>query len=176
MNGSELVVLIIVALVIFGPERLPQAAEQLARLVRELKRMAQDAKETVRTELGDEVADIDLAKLDLRQYDPRRIVREALLEDLTPSKPGGATSPAVRTAARTGGGAATARPAPGAAAPASAPAQPSRRAALTSPAAVVAAATRADAPAGTPAAAVGNAPEQPDPAAPPAVPFDDEAT
>lgn len=143
INGSELVVLIIVALVVIGPERLPQAAEQLARLVRELKRLAQGAKETVREELGPEVADIDLSKLDIRQYDPRRIVREALLEDLTtPSS----------------------RPPRPAARPAAPPEAPSRRAALTSPAAVVAAATRS--------AATGPAGASP----PGAVPFDDEAT
>lgn len=137
INGTELVVLVVVALVVIGPDRLPQAAEQLARLVRELKRMAQGATETIREELGPEVADLDLSKLDIRQYDPRRIVREALLEDVP--------APSPRPRERSGEA-------------------PSRRAALTSPAAVVAAGTRSGAPAAT------------DPAHGSVVPFDDEAT
>jgi sec-independent protein translocase protein TatB len=78
INGSEFIVLLVVAAVVLGPERLPQYAQQLARLVRELRRMAQGASEQMRSELGPEFDEIDWRKLDPRQYDPRRIVREAL--------------------------------------------------------------------------------------------------
>ncbi|MEE6273675.1 twin-arginine translocase TatA/TatE family subunit [Georgenia sp. MJ206] len=81
ISGSEAVVLLIIALIVVGPERLPVYAQQLARLARELKKMATGAQERVRTELGDEFADLDLAAFDPRQYDPRRIVREAFMED-----------------------------------------------------------------------------------------------
>jgi sec-independent protein translocase protein TatB len=78
INGSEFIVLLVVAAVVLGPERLPRYAQQLARLVRELRRMAQGASAQMRDELGPEFDDIDWRKLDPRQYDPRRIVREAL--------------------------------------------------------------------------------------------------
>jgi sec-independent protein translocase protein TatB len=78
INGSEFLVLIAVAAVVLGPERLPQYTQQLTRLIRELRRMAQGAQEKVREELGPEFDDVDWRKLDPRQYDPRRIVREAL--------------------------------------------------------------------------------------------------
>ncbi len=78
ISANELVVLLAVAAIVLGPERLPQYAQQLARLVRELRRMAQGASEQVRSELGPEFDDLDWQKLDPRQYDPRRIVREAL--------------------------------------------------------------------------------------------------
>jgi sec-independent protein translocase protein TatB len=88
INGSEFVVLLVVAAVVLGPERLPQYAQQLARLVRELRRMAQGASEQMRSELGPEFDEIDWRKLDPRQYDPRRIVREALSDsDLDPDDP-----------------------------------------------------------------------------------------
>lgn len=79
ISGSEALVLLIIAVVVVGPERLPAYAEQLARLVRELKAMATGAQERLRTELGDDLP--DLTQFDPRRYDPRRIVREALLED-----------------------------------------------------------------------------------------------
>ena len=43
--------------------------------------MANGAREKLREEVGDEVADIDLRKFDPRQYDPRRIIKDALLDD-----------------------------------------------------------------------------------------------
>lgn len=87
INGSEFIVLLAVAAVVLGPERLPHYSQQLARLVRELRRMAQGASEQVRAELGPEFDEIDWQKLDPRQYDPRRIVREALADTWNPDDP-----------------------------------------------------------------------------------------
>ena len=87
INPSEFIVLLVVAAVVLGPERLPEYAQQLARLVRELRRMAQGASKQVRNEMGPEFDDIDWAKLDPRQYDPRRIVREALSDVWDPDDP-----------------------------------------------------------------------------------------
>jgi sec-independent protein translocase protein TatB len=88
INGSEFIVLLVVAAIVLGPERLPQYAAQLARLVRELRRMAQGASTQMREELGPEFDDIDWRKLDPRQYDPRRIVRDALSDsDVDPEDP-----------------------------------------------------------------------------------------
>jgi sec-independent protein translocase protein TatB len=87
VNPSEFIVLLVVAAVVLGPERLPEYAQQLARLIRELRRMAQGASKQVRNEMGPEFDDIDWAKLDPRQYDPRRIVREALSDVWDPDDP-----------------------------------------------------------------------------------------
>ncbi|WP_258142690.1 Sec-independent protein translocase TatB [Arthrobacter sp. MYb227] len=81
INGSEFLVLAILAVVILGPEKLPEYASKLARLVKELRRMATGAKEQIREEMGDDIADMDWKKLDPRQYDPRRIIKDALLDD-----------------------------------------------------------------------------------------------
>ncbi|KNC20055.1 preprotein translocase subunit TatA [Arthrobacter sp. RIT-PI-e] len=82
INGPEFVVLAIIAVVVLGPERLPEYAAQLARLVRGLKRMATDAREQLREEVGPELDEVDWRKLDPRQYDPRRIIKDALLDDI----------------------------------------------------------------------------------------------
>jgi sec-independent protein translocase protein TatB len=87
IGASEWVVLLAVAAIVLGPERLPEYAQQLARLVRELRRMAQGATEQVRSELGPEFDEVDWRKLDPRQYDPRRIVREALSDVWDPDDP-----------------------------------------------------------------------------------------
>jgi sec-independent protein translocase protein TatB len=81
INGAEFVVLLVVAVIIIGPERLPRYAEQLGGFVRSARGYVRDAKARVDAEIGEEIGDVDWSKLDPRQYDPRRIVREALLDD-----------------------------------------------------------------------------------------------
>ncbi len=96
MNGGELVVIAVIALLVIGPERLPGYAQQLGRLVRELRRMASGAREQVRAELGPEFDDVDWQKLDPRQYDPRRIVREALQDAWDDPEPATTPEPAAK--------------------------------------------------------------------------------
>lgn len=81
LTFDKLLVLGIIAVFLLGPDRLPYYASQLARLVRNLRGMANGAKDRMREEMGPDFDDIDWKKLDPRQYDPRRIIREALVED-----------------------------------------------------------------------------------------------
>ena len=76
LGWGEIVVLIIAGLIIFGPDRLPKAAADAARLIRQLRTMAQNATADLKSELGPEMADLDIASLH-----PRRIVQSALLDD-----------------------------------------------------------------------------------------------
>ncbi|MBD7995303.1 Sec-independent protein translocase TatB [Arthrobacter sp. Sa2CUA1] len=106
INGYELIVLAILAVAVLGPERLPEYASQLARLVRELRRMATGAREQLREEVGPEIDEVDWRKLDPRQYDPRRIIKEALLDDIEeavrPAPRQGTSGHPVRTPAAAG--------------------------------------------------------------------------
>lgn len=81
INGPEFLVLGAVALFVLGPDKLPGYAAQASRLLRQLRTMADGAKEQVREQLGPEFDDVDWKSLDPRQYDPRRIVRDALSGD-----------------------------------------------------------------------------------------------
>lgn len=82
INGYEFLLLALIAVIVLGPERLPEYASQLAQLVKGLRRMATGAREQLREEVGSEFDDVDWRKLDPRQYDPRRIIKEALLDDI----------------------------------------------------------------------------------------------
>ncbi len=88
INGGELLVLLVVGVIVLGPERLPQYAAQLARFVRQARSFARTARDQMREELGEDFDDIDWESLDPRRYDPRRIVREALLDDDESASPG----------------------------------------------------------------------------------------
>lgn len=85
LTFEKLLIIGIIAVVILGPDRLPYYASQLARLVKSLRTMANGAKDRMREEMGPDFDEIDWKKLDPRQYDPRRIIREALVDDETPA-------------------------------------------------------------------------------------------
>src|SRR5450631_4603142 len=81
INGWEFVILVIAALLVIGPERMPEYAAKLAKLVKQVRSMADTAKVQLREQMGSEFDDVDWKQYDPRQYDPRRIVREALMDD-----------------------------------------------------------------------------------------------
>lgn len=76
LGWGEVALLIVVALLIFGPDRLPSLARDAARMLRQVREMAQGARSQLKTELGPEFADLDLDTLN-----PRRFVRKHLFED-----------------------------------------------------------------------------------------------
>ena len=78
INGWEFLLLGVLAILVLGPERLPEYAAKLGRLVRQARLLADRARAQLKEEMGPEFSDIDWKAYDPRQYDPRRIVREAL--------------------------------------------------------------------------------------------------
>lgn len=70
----ELLVILVVGLVVFGPDRLPEFARQAGRMVRQVRRMSQQARDDIRAELGPEYADFELTDLD-----PRRAIRKHII-------------------------------------------------------------------------------------------------
>lgn len=78
---EKMMVILVIAMFVLGPERLPVYAKKLGELVRSVKRMADGAKDRLKDEMGPEFEDVDWKQLDPRQYDPRRIIRDALVED-----------------------------------------------------------------------------------------------
>ncbi|NYF97506.1 preprotein translocase subunit TatA [Janibacter cremeus] len=82
VNGWEFILLIVLAFIILGPQRMPEYAAKLARFVVQLRRMANDAKVQLKDQMGPEYEDLDWRQYDPRQYDPRRIVKQALMEPL----------------------------------------------------------------------------------------------
>ncbi len=72
---QEMVVIAFVAVLVFGPDRLPDLARQAGRMARQLRSFAHSARDELRTELGPEYSD-----LQLRDLDPRTIVRKHIME------------------------------------------------------------------------------------------------
>ena len=84
---DKLIVIVIIAAIIIGPERLPHYAEKLASLITTVRSFLDSAKARASEELGPEFDPGEWKKLDPRQYDPRRIVQQALAVDPTQAEP-----------------------------------------------------------------------------------------
>jgi sec-independent protein translocase protein TatB len=78
LSLPKLLVLAVIALVIFGPNELPTIAAQVGRALRDLRQIAEGAKNDLRDGLGPEFADLEIEDLN-----PRRFVRKHLSGDLT---------------------------------------------------------------------------------------------
>jgi sec-independent protein translocase protein TatB len=87
LSLTKLMVLAVIAVVIFGPDQLPKVAAQAGRALRELRRLADGARQDLQEGLGPEFADFDIADLN-----PRTFVRKHLLDDLD-ADPAAAASP-----------------------------------------------------------------------------------
>jgi sec-independent protein translocase protein TatB len=80
----EIAVILFVAVLVFGPDKLPDFARQAGRMARKAREFAHEARDELREELGPEYAD-----LDLRDLDPRAIVRKHIVEAMNedPAEP-----------------------------------------------------------------------------------------
>ena len=77
LSIPKLLVLAVIALVIFGPNELPKIASQAGRALRDLRRIAEGAKNDLREGLGPEFADFEIEDLH-----PKRFVQKHLFDDL----------------------------------------------------------------------------------------------
>jgi sec-independent protein translocase protein TatB len=77
LSLPKLLVLAVIALVIFGPDELPKIASQVGRALRDLRAIAEAAKNDLREGLGP-----DFAGLDIDDLNPKRFVQKHLFDDL----------------------------------------------------------------------------------------------
>jgi len=92
----ELAVIIVVGLLVFGPDRLPDYAKQAGRFIRQVRAFSTSTRDDIRRELGPEFADFELTDLD-----PRRAVRRYIEEAWDETDDGDeAEDPAVRAGHR----------------------------------------------------------------------------
>ncbi|MBK8461441.1 MAG: sec-independent translocase [Micropruina sp.] len=67
-NTGEIILLIVLGIVIFGPEKLPDLARKAARVLQYVRRIANDAKGQLREELGPEFANLKASDLNPKAF------------------------------------------------------------------------------------------------------------
>ena len=76
LGWAESGAILVLALFVFGPERLPGIASEAGKTLRRLRGYLKGMSDDLRSELGPEIGDLDLKSLH-----PKEFVRKHLLED-----------------------------------------------------------------------------------------------
>jgi sec-independent protein translocase protein TatB len=79
IGAPEFLVLIVFAVILFGPERLPELARKAARVIAYVRNIAGNAQQQLGRELGPGFEDIDV-----RDLNPRAFIQKHLLDDVDP--------------------------------------------------------------------------------------------
>ena len=79
VGAPEFLVLIMFAVILFGPEKLPDLARKAARVVHYVRNIAGNAQQQLTKELGPE-----FENLDVRDLNPRTFIQKHLLDDVEP--------------------------------------------------------------------------------------------
>ena len=78
IDASELILLLILGVVMFGPEKLPMFARKAARVFVAVRNIANNAQTQLREELGPEYSDLKLEDLN-----PKKFVAKHMREEIT---------------------------------------------------------------------------------------------
>ena len=79
VGAPEFVLLVVIAIILFGPEKLPEFARKAARVIKYVRTMAGNAQQQLGKELGPGFEDVDL-----RDLNPKAFVQKHLLDDVEP--------------------------------------------------------------------------------------------
>lgn len=77
IDAVDLVLILVLAVVLFGPEKLPEYSRKAARVFVYLRGIANNAKGSLRDELGPEYAD-----LELRDLHPKAFIAKHMREEI----------------------------------------------------------------------------------------------
>jgi sec-independent protein translocase protein TatB len=72
----ELVTIVVIAVLVFGPDKLPKMIQDVARTIRKIREFSESAKQDIRSELGPEFKDFEFEDLN-----PKTFIRKQLEND-----------------------------------------------------------------------------------------------
>lgn len=76
IGALELVTLVVLAVLIFGPDKLPKMIQDVSRFIRKIREFSDSAKADIRSELGPEFKDFEFEDLN-----PKNFIRKQLAEN-----------------------------------------------------------------------------------------------
>ncbi|WP_328768833.1 sec-independent translocase [Streptomyces sp. NBC_00286] len=76
IGALELVALVVLAVLVFGPEKLPKMIQDVTRTIRKIREFSESAKADIREELGPEFKDFEFEDLN-----PKTFIRKQLDND-----------------------------------------------------------------------------------------------
>ncbi|MER5732660.1 sec-independent translocase [Streptomyces sp. NPDC002138] len=76
IGALELVTIVVLAILIFGPEKLPKVIQDVSGVIRKIRAFSDSAKQDIRSELGPEFKDFEFQDLN-----PKTFIRKQLTEN-----------------------------------------------------------------------------------------------
>ncbi|MCP3820802.1 sec-independent translocase [Streptomyces sp. A3M-1-3] len=76
IGALELVTLVVLAVLVFGPDKLPKVIQDASRFIRKIREFSESAKHDIRSELGPEFKDFEFEDLN-----PKTFVRKQLMDN-----------------------------------------------------------------------------------------------
>lgn len=83
IDAIEFILLLVLAVIMFGPEKLPEFSRKAARIFVALRDIANNAQSQLRTELGPEFADLELKDLNPKAFVAKHMQAEIKMLDDT---------------------------------------------------------------------------------------------
>ena len=102
---GEILVIAVIGLLVFGPERLPRAAADAAKWLRDIRAMASGARKDLADSAGIDLSDAADTVRTLQEFHPRRLATSLLKDESADDED--APSNGSGSAKRDGGGSAT---------------------------------------------------------------------
>ncbi|MFD9303678.1 sec-independent translocase [Streptomyces sp. NPDC060048] len=76
IGALELVTIVVLAILIFGPDKLPKVIQDVTNVIRKIRAFSDSAKQDIRSELGPEFKDFEFEDLN-----PKNFIRKQLTEN-----------------------------------------------------------------------------------------------
>lgn len=76
IGALEVIAIAVLAVIVFGPEKLPKVIQDVAGFIRKVRAFSESAKEDIRSELGPEFKDFEFEDLN-----PKTFVRKQLMDN-----------------------------------------------------------------------------------------------
>ncbi|MEV6396890.1 sec-independent translocase [Streptomyces sp. NPDC051907] len=82
IGAFELVALVVLAVLIFGPDKLPKVIQDFTRFIRKIRDFSESAKHDIRSELGPEFKDFEFEDLNPKAYLRKQLNENEDLKEL----------------------------------------------------------------------------------------------
>ncbi|MFJ6939367.1 sec-independent translocase [Streptomyces sp. NPDC101132] len=85
IGALELVTLVVLAVLIFGPDKLPKVIQDVSRFIRRIREFSDSAKQDIRSELGPEFKDFEFEDLNPKTFIKKQLTENEDLKEIRSS-------------------------------------------------------------------------------------------
>ncbi|MCX4983272.1 sec-independent translocase [Streptomyces sp. NBC_00572] len=82
IGALELVTLVVLAVLVFGPDKLPKVIQDVSRFIRKIREFSDSAKEDIRSELGPDFKDFEFEDLNPKTFLRKQMEQNEDLREL----------------------------------------------------------------------------------------------